>query len=62
MQDFVALAPALADREDTLAFGALMRGPLVGLTEEELLDITVGLPPPPGHPDAIPPFSLMTEI
>jgi hypothetical protein len=39
-----------------------MRGPLVGLTEEELLDITVGLPPPPGHPDAIPPFSLMTEI
>ena len=36
----LALTRALADATDTLAFGALMRGPLVGLTEEELLDIT----------------------
>ncbi|TIS47534.1 MAG: DNA helicase, partial [Mesorhizobium sp.] len=28
---------------DTLAFGALMRGPLVGLSEQELLDITSAL-------------------
>ena len=27
------------------AFGALMRGPLVGLSEQELLDITAALPP-----------------
>ena len=40
VQDFVALARVLADAGDTLAFGALMRGPLVGLTDEELLDIT----------------------
>lgn len=42
-QDFVALVRALADRRDTLALGAVLRGPLVGLTERELLDITAGL-------------------
>ncbi len=44
IQDLVSLARALADPQDTLALGALMRGPLVGLTEEELLDITAALP------------------
>jgi CRISPR-associated exonuclease Cas4 len=39
-QDFVALTRALADRSDTLALGALLRGPLIGLTERELLEIT----------------------
>ncbi|MBR0780738.1 UvrD-helicase domain-containing protein [Bradyrhizobium iriomotense] len=43
-QDLVALIRALADPRDTLALGALLRGPLVGLTEQELLDITAGLP------------------
>ena len=40
----MALVRALADTRDTLALGALLRGPLVGLTEQELLDITAGLP------------------
>src|SRR5262249_12814797 len=53
VQDFVALARLLADARDTLAFGALMRGPLVGLTEEELLDITAALPPHAERPNAI---------
>jgi CRISPR-associated exonuclease Cas4 len=44
VQDLVALTRVLADAADTLAFGALMRGPLVGLTEEELLDVTHALP------------------
>lgn len=44
-QDLITLARVLSDGTDTLAFGALMRGPLVGLTEEELLDITHALPP-----------------
>jgi ATP-dependent exoDNAse (exonuclease V) beta subunit len=44
IQDLVALVRVLADGRDTLAFGALMRGPLVGLTEEELLDIAAALP------------------
>lgn len=35
---------ALADTRDTLALGALLRGPLVGLTEQELLDITASMP------------------
>lgn len=42
-QDFVALVRALADSRDTLALGALLRGPLVGITEQELLDITHAL-------------------
>ena len=45
IQDLLALARVLADPADTLAFGALMRGPLVGLTDETLLDITAALPP-----------------
>ncbi len=38
VQDLIAIARAIADRRDTLAFGALLRGPLVGLTEEEIAD------------------------
>jgi len=44
-QDFVTLVRTLADPRDTLALGALLRGPLVGLTDQELLDITQGLAP-----------------
>ena len=40
----MALVRTLADTRDTLALGALLRGPLVGLTEQELLDITQSLP------------------
>lgn len=47
-QDLVALVRALADPRDTLALGALLRGPLVGLTEQELLSITEQLPAPDG--------------
>ncbi|PBB17340.1 UvrD-helicase domain-containing protein [Mesorhizobium sp. WSM4313] len=38
-QDVLALLRTLADSRDRLAFGAFMRGPTVGLTDEELLDI-----------------------
>jgi len=38
-QDVLALLRTLADSRDRLAFGAFMRGPMVGLTDEELLDI-----------------------
>ena len=61
VQDLVALVRVLAAGGDTLAFGALMRGPLVGLSEEELLDITAELPPLADRPDAIPRFSLATD-
>jgi CRISPR-associated exonuclease Cas4 len=43
VQDLVALVRALGDARDTIALGALMRGPLVGLTEEELLDLAEAL-------------------
>ncbi len=42
-QDVLALMRVLADPLDTVAFGALLRGPLVGLTDAELLDITDAL-------------------
>src|ERR1017187_3527960 len=44
VHDLVAIARVLSNSRDTLALGALLRGPLVGLTEQELLDIVAGLP------------------
>jgi hypothetical protein len=44
VHDLIALARTITDSRDTLALGALMRGPLVGLTEAELLDIADALP------------------
>ena len=41
----IAVARAIADRRDTLALGALLRGPLVGLMEEEIADAIIWLPP-----------------
>ncbi|MFO7964884.1 MAG: UvrD-helicase domain-containing protein [Desulfobacterales bacterium] len=38
VQDLIAVARTVADRRDTLALGALLRGPLVGLTEAEIAD------------------------
>jgi CRISPR-associated exonuclease Cas4 len=46
-QDFVALVRTLADPADTLALGALLRGPLIGVTDQALLDASAALPPPP---------------
>ena len=54
IQDLIAITRVLADRRDTLALGALLRGPLVGLTEEELLDIVWALPRADDAPDALP--------
>ena len=54
IQDLIAVTRVLAERRDTLALGALLRGPLVGLTEEELLDIVEALPRPEEAPDALP--------
>jgi len=61
LQDLLSLARVLADAGDTLAFGALMRGPFVGLTEEELLDTAASLPAIPDRPDAMPRFSVLTD-
>jgi ATP-dependent exoDNAse (exonuclease V) beta subunit len=44
VHDLVAIARILSNNRDTLALGAFLRGPLVGLTEQELLDIVAGLP------------------
>ena len=43
VQDLIAVARAIADRRDTLALGALIRGPLVGLSEEEIADEVLAL-------------------
>ena len=44
VQDLVSLTRALADPSDTLALGAFLRGPLIGMTDEALLDVTAALP------------------
>jgi CRISPR-associated exonuclease Cas4 len=62
VQDFLALARTLADPRDTIAFGALMRGPLVGLSEEELLDVAASLPADPRGPAEHPRFSIATDV
>lgn len=49
VQDMIAVARTLADRRDTLALGALLRGPLVGLTEEETADAIIALPSREDH-------------
>ena len=61
IQDLIALTRVLADSRDTLALGALLRGPLVGLTEEELLDIIWALPRSEANPDALPRLALGIE-
>lgn len=43
--DMLALMRTLANSRDMLAFGAFMRGPLVGLTDNELLDIAAVVDP-----------------
>ena len=58
IQDLIAVTRVLADRRDTLALGALLRGPLVGLTEEQLLDIVWALPRSDDAPDDIPRLDL----
>jgi exodeoxyribonuclease-5 len=60
IQDLIALTRTLADARDTLALGALLRGPLVGLTEVELLDISEGLPVDPKRPDRLRNLNLWT--
>lgn len=43
VQDLIAVARTIADRRDTLALGALLRGPVIGLTEEEIADEVLSL-------------------
>jgi exodeoxyribonuclease-5 len=61
IQDLIALTRVLADRRDTLALGALLRGPLIGLTEEELLDIVWGLPRSEEQPERVPRLDLSID-
>ena len=61
IQDLIAITRVLADRRDTLALGALLRGPLVGLTEEALLDIIWALPRSEGDPARLPRLSLSVD-
>ncbi|MGO9361808.1 MAG: UvrD-helicase domain-containing protein [Xanthobacteraceae bacterium] len=62
IQDLIALTRVLADRRDTLALGALLRGPLVGLTEEDLLDIIWTLPRSEDDPERLPRLDLGVEV
>jgi len=50
VQDMVALTCALADPANTLALGAFLHGPMVGITDEELLDVAHALSRSAGDP------------
>lgn len=54
VQDLIAVTRILANQRDTLALGAFLRGPLVGLSEEDLLDISLALPRDEEFPERIP--------
>ncbi len=43
IQDLIAITRVLADSRDTLALGALLRGPLVGIPDEQLADVVWAL-------------------
>ena len=62
IQDLIALTRVLADQRDTLALGALLRGPLVGLSEEEILDIVWSLPRSESEPDRLPRLALDVDL
>jgi ATP-dependent exoDNAse (exonuclease V) beta subunit len=62
IHDLIAVTRTIADARDTLALGALLRGPLIGLTEAELLDISEGLPADQNRPDRPPQLTLWTEL
>ncbi len=61
IQDLIAVTRVLADQRDKLALGALLRGPLVGLSEEELLDMAWALPRADDSPDGLPRLDLDVE-
>ena len=61
IQDLIALTRVLADRRDTLALGSLLRGPLVGLSEQDILDILDGLPRSESDPERLPRLDLLTD-
>jgi exodeoxyribonuclease-5 len=62
IQDLVALTRVLADARDSLALGALLRGPLVGLSDEQLLDVAAALPRPAGQEAKIPVLRVNVEL
>jgi exodeoxyribonuclease-5 len=59
VQDLIAIARAISDSRDTLALGALLRGPLVGLTDEAIADEIHHLR---GLPDGPRRLNLWTEV
>lgn len=61
VQDLIAITRTIADSRDTLALGALLRGPLIGLTENDLLDIMEGLKTDPERPDWLPTLTVLTD-
>ncbi len=61
IQDLIALTRVLADGRDGVALGALLRGPLIGLTEEELLDIVWGLPRSERDPETLATLNLYID-
>ena len=61
-QDLVTLTCILANGYDHFALGAFLRGPIVGLTDEELLDIVWNLERDPEGPDRVPRLNALVDL
>ncbi|MBY4949513.1 UvrD-helicase domain-containing protein [Cupriavidus respiraculi] len=61
IQDLIAVTRVLADPGDTLALGALLRGPLVGLSDEAILDIIAALPRDDSNAGTLPRLSISVD-
>ena len=61
IQDLIALTRVLADGRDGVALGALLRGPLVGMSEEDLLDIVWELPRNEKDPESLTTLNLYID-
>ncbi|MCY4233765.1 MAG: UvrD-helicase domain-containing protein [Bacteroidetes bacterium] len=62
IQDLVALTQILADGSNSLALGAFLRGPLIGCTDQEILDLAWELPRNPDRPDDTPYLNAWIDV
>ena len=62
IQDMVALTLVLANGHDSFALGAFLRGPLVGCTDQQLLDLAWELPRDPDRPDQLPQLNAWIDV
>jgi len=62
IQDMVALTLVLANGHDSFALGAFLRSPLVGSTDQDILDVAWELPRDPDRSDELPQLNAWIDV